>query len=101
MVIDPGGRILGQASGAEEQILSMDLDREQVIQARRRFPFFRDRRPDNLRGPHRHNGISPPVRSVLSRWPRPPKPAQFSQHRRILFPNRIQGALRGRHQNGS
>ncbi|SPE28583.1 conserved hypothetical protein [Candidatus Sulfopaludibacter sp. SbA6] len=46
MVIDPGGKILAQASGAEEQILGMDLDREQVIQARRRFPLFRDRRPD-------------------------------------------------------
>lgn len=46
MVIDPLGKILVQASGAEEQILFMDLDRECVVQARRRFPLFRDRRPD-------------------------------------------------------
>jgi N-carbamoylputrescine amidase len=46
MVIDPAGKILAQASGEEEQILVMDVDRETVIQARRRFPLFRDRRPD-------------------------------------------------------
>jgi len=46
MVIDPRGKILAQASGTEEQVLFMDVDRESVIQARRRFPLFRDRRPD-------------------------------------------------------
>src|SRR4051794_9894972 len=46
MLIDPVGKILAQASGTDEQILQMDIDREHVIQARRRFPLFRDRRPD-------------------------------------------------------
>jgi N-carbamoylputrescine amidase len=46
MVIDPRGKVLAQASGAEEEILFMDLDCACVIEARRRFPLFRDRRPD-------------------------------------------------------
>jgi N-carbamoylputrescine amidase len=46
MLVDPLGKILLQASPTEEQIISWDCDREQVIQARRRFPLFRDRRPD-------------------------------------------------------
>lgn len=46
MIIDPRGKILQQASGTEEQILVLDIERGQVIQARRRFPLFRDRRPD-------------------------------------------------------
>jgi N-carbamoylputrescine amidase len=46
MVIDPRGKILAQASGTEEQVLAMEIDRERVVEARRRFPLFRDRRPD-------------------------------------------------------
>lgn len=46
MVIDPVGEIIAKASGVEEQVLVASFDREQVIQARRRFPLFRDRRPD-------------------------------------------------------
>jgi len=59
MVIDPRGKILAQASGTEEQILSMDIDRECVIQARRRFPLFRDRRPDA------YGAITTPTESLL------------------------------------
>jgi N-carbamoylputrescine amidase len=46
MLIDPFGKIVAQASATEEQILTLDIDRAQVIAARRRFPLFRDRRPD-------------------------------------------------------
>jgi N-carbamoylputrescine amidase len=46
LLVDPLGKILVQASMTEEQIISWDCDREQMIQARRRFPLFRDRRPD-------------------------------------------------------
>lgn len=46
MLIDPRGKIVQQASGTDEQVLSLEIDREEVIQARRRFPLFRDRRPD-------------------------------------------------------
>ncbi len=46
MVIDPRGRILVQASGTEEQVILAEVDREEVVRARQRFPFFRDRRPD-------------------------------------------------------
>jgi N-carbamoylputrescine amidase len=46
MVIDPGGKILQQASSTQEEILCVDIQREEVIQARKRFPLFRDRRPD-------------------------------------------------------
>jgi N-carbamoylputrescine amidase len=46
MIIDPLGKILLQAGGEAEQIISADIDREAVIQARRRFLLARDRRPD-------------------------------------------------------
>jgi predicted amidohydrolase len=46
MVIDPLGAIVAQAGGADEQVLCVDIRREVVEQARRRFHFSRDRRPD-------------------------------------------------------
>lgn len=46
MIIDPLGAIRVQASGSEEQLISWDCSRDEVVQARRRFPLFRDRRPD-------------------------------------------------------
>jgi len=46
MIIDPLGTIVAKASDVDEQIILAEFDREQVIQARRRFPLFRDRRPD-------------------------------------------------------
>ncbi len=46
MAIDPFGKIISQASPAEEQILTVEIDRAKVIAARTRFPLFRDRRPD-------------------------------------------------------
>ena len=32
--------------GAEEQIISWEIERDEVVRARRNFPLFRDRRPD-------------------------------------------------------
>ncbi len=46
MIIDPLGKILLQAGGEVEQIISVDIDREAIVQARRRFLLARDRRPD-------------------------------------------------------
>jgi len=46
MVVDPLGEIMAKASEVNEEILVTAFEREQVILARRRFPLFRDRRPD-------------------------------------------------------
>jgi len=46
LILSPQGKILHQASGTEEQILSAQIERDQVVEARRRFPLWRDRRPD-------------------------------------------------------
>lgn len=46
MIIDPLGRILVQAGGDAEEIISADIDRDAVARARQRFHFSRDRRPD-------------------------------------------------------
>jgi predicted amidohydrolase len=46
MVIDPLGKITAQAGESNEEIVTAEFHREQVIEARRRFPLFRDRRPD-------------------------------------------------------
>jgi beta-ureidopropionase len=49
MVIDPLGKIIAKASDANEEIVMAEFNRDQVIDARRRFPLFRDRRPDAYR----------------------------------------------------
>jgi N-carbamoylputrescine amidase len=46
MIIDPRGKIAHQASGTEEEVFTIDIDRNAVLDARRRFPLHRDRRPD-------------------------------------------------------
>jgi len=46
LVVDPLGRILAKAGESQEEILIAEVGRQQVIEARRRFPLFRDRRPD-------------------------------------------------------
>ncbi len=46
MVIGPRGKIIQQASGADEEVFTVEIDRAEVIDARKRFPLFRDRRPD-------------------------------------------------------
>jgi predicted amidohydrolase len=49
MVIDPLGKIMAKASDCNEEIVMVEFHREQVTEARRRFPLFRDRRPDAYR----------------------------------------------------
>jgi N-carbamoylputrescine amidase len=46
MIITPRGKIAVQASGSDEEIITLDITRDDVIAARRSFPLFRDRRPD-------------------------------------------------------
>src|SRR5947209_7162352 len=46
MIISPRGKIIVQASGTEEDLISAEVVREEVIGARRDFPLFRDRRPE-------------------------------------------------------
>jgi len=46
MAIDPLGKIVAKASDCNEEIVIAEFDRQQVVDARRRFPLFRDRRPD-------------------------------------------------------
>jgi len=46
MAIDPLGKIVAKASDCNEEIVIAEFDRQQVVEARRRFPLFRDRRPD-------------------------------------------------------
>jgi N-carbamoylputrescine amidase len=46
LVIDPLGKIIAKASESNEEIVLAEFNREQVVDARRRFPLFRDRRPD-------------------------------------------------------
>jgi N-carbamoylputrescine amidase len=45
-VADPYGRVLARASADEEDVLLVECDLEQVEQARREWPFLRDRRID-------------------------------------------------------
>jgi N-carbamoylputrescine amidase len=46
MIVDPLGEVLTEAGDAGDQVVSAVLDREAVFAARRRYPMFRDRRPD-------------------------------------------------------
>ena len=49
-VADPGGRILAEASGDQEQILLAECDLSLIEQTRRGWPFLRDRRIDAYHG---------------------------------------------------
>lgn len=46
LVADPFGNIIQKASTEEDDILVVDIDRETVFTARRKFPMLRDRRPE-------------------------------------------------------
>ena len=50
MIVDPEGEVLAEAGEEKGEIISATLDRERIVDVRRRKPFFRDRRPD-LYGP--------------------------------------------------
>ncbi len=49
-VADPGGRIIAQASGDQEEVLIAECDLALIEQARRGWPFLRDRRVDAYHG---------------------------------------------------
>jgi len=43
---DPRGQIVAQASRDRDEVLTADLDLDQIAEVRRTWQFFRDRRPD-------------------------------------------------------
>jgi N-carbamoylputrescine amidase len=45
-VVDPGGQVVAQASGSDEEVLVVELDLKEIEQARQGWPFLRDRRID-------------------------------------------------------
>ncbi len=45
-VVDPFGRILAEASAADDEVLVVECDRRKIEQVRRDWPFLRDRRVD-------------------------------------------------------
>jgi N-carbamoylputrescine amidase len=59
MIISPRGKIIVQASGTEEDLISAECQREEVVRARREFPLFRDRRPEV------YGAIATPVEELL------------------------------------
>ena len=50
MIVDPRGSILAEASSETEDLITHTIDLDLVTQARKSFPWWRDRRPD-LYGP--------------------------------------------------
>jgi N-carbamoylputrescine amidase len=46
MVVDPFGEIVHRASDTEDEVFVVDIDRARIVEARTRFPFLRDRRPE-------------------------------------------------------
>jgi N-carbamoylputrescine amidase len=46
MVVGPRGDVLAAAGTQSDETLVVELDRDEVFAARRRFPMMRDRRPD-------------------------------------------------------
>jgi N-carbamoylputrescine amidase len=44
--VDPDGRILAEATGAEDEIVCAELDLDQIDRVRAHWQFYRDRRPD-------------------------------------------------------
>lgn len=45
-VVDPGGRVLAEAGEDGDELVVADLDLELIAEARNRWQFFRDRRPE-------------------------------------------------------
>ncbi|MVO88982.1 carbon-nitrogen family hydrolase [Streptomyces sp. p1417] len=44
VVVDPWGEVLAEAAGAEEEVLTVDLDLRRVAETREQFPALKDRR---------------------------------------------------------
>ncbi|MEM7314506.1 MAG: nitrilase-related carbon-nitrogen hydrolase, partial [Planctomycetota bacterium] len=47
---DPSGQMLAKAAVSDEQIVTVDLNRDQIEMSRTVWPFFRDRRIDAYDG---------------------------------------------------
>jgi predicted amidohydrolase len=51
MIISPfGGEIVATGSSDKEEVVAAEIDMDEVSEARKRIPFWRDRRPDTYRG---------------------------------------------------
>ena len=50
MIVDPRGAIIAEASNEKEELLVQEIDLGKVSAMRKKFPWWRDRRPD-LYGP--------------------------------------------------
>jgi N-carbamoylputrescine amidase len=46
MIVDPRGTILAEAGTQQEELLVHEIDLEQVSRLRKKFPWWRGRRPD-------------------------------------------------------
>jgi N-carbamoylputrescine amidase len=46
MIVDPRGAILAEASNSREELLVREIDLDAVSTARKKFPWWRDRRPE-------------------------------------------------------
>jgi len=47
MIISPrGGDIMAEGSGTREELVVAEIDLDEVSEARKRLPFWRDRRPE-------------------------------------------------------
>jgi N-carbamoylputrescine amidase len=44
---NPRGQIVAQASREKDEVLTADLDLDQIKEVRQTWQFFRDRRPDS------------------------------------------------------
>ncbi len=49
MIVDPLGEVLAELDDEQEAVITATLSRDSVDKARRRYPMFRDRRPDLYR----------------------------------------------------
>ena len=46
VVVDPSGTLVASGSDTEEQVVYSEIDLDEVVKARRRLTYFRDRRPE-------------------------------------------------------
>jgi N-carbamoylputrescine amidase len=46
MVVGPMGQVMARAGDQADEIMYADLDLAQLVEARRMWPMFRDRRPE-------------------------------------------------------
>jgi N-carbamoylputrescine amidase len=49
MIVDPRGTTIAEASHEAEELLVCEIDLDQVAASRKKFPWWRDRRPELYR----------------------------------------------------